>query len=339
MNTGTGSWASGLQVEAWSKELYHEVNKSQFWTKFMGTGSNNVVQVKNELNAKKGDTIHFGLRARLSGNGVENDDTLEGNEEEMPMYDFSVVVSQLRNAVRSDGQEFEGKYLYSFRMEAMDALKVWLAETKDKYFFDALALSPTNFIGANGGATVAAAKAALTASTLLTPALISKAKARCKLPTVGHSRIRPVRVEGKNYYMMIISPEQAYDLKRNAEWLQAQREAGPRGSSNPIFTDALGEFDGVLLYEHEDVSTFDDGGGAAIHGCMASLVGAQALVQANNRQTIWKEKTFDYGNELGISGGFMQNRYASGSTGGNMKAVFNSLDFAHIAVYTTATNL
>jgi len=332
MNTGTGSWATGLQVEAWSKELYHEVNKSQFWTKFMGTGSNNVIQVKNELNAKKGDTIHFGLRARLSGNGVANDDTLEGNEEEMPVYDYSVAVSQLRNAVRSEGQEFEGKYLYPFRMEAMDALKVWLAETKDKYFFDALALSPTNVVGT--------AKALIATTDLLTPALISKAKARCKLPTGNHSRIRPVRVEGKNYYMMIISPEQAYDLKRNAEWLQAQREAGPRGSTNPIFTDSLGEFDGVLLYEHEDVSTGDDYGATGlIHGAMASLVGAQALVQANNRQTIWKEKTFDYGNELGISGGFMQNRYDSSATGGNVKAVFNSCDFAHIAVYTACTDL
>jgi len=42
MKTGVASWASGLQVEEWSKELYHEVNKDQFWSKFMGTGSNNV---------------------------------------------------------------------------------------------------------------------------------------------------------------------------------------------------------------------------------------------------------------------------------------------------------
>jgi len=72
---------------------------------------------------------------------------------------------------------------------------------------------------------------------------------------------------------------------------------------------------------------------------MASLVGAQALVMANNRQTIWKEKTFDYGNELGISGGFMMNRYDSSASGGNLKAIFNSVDFAHIAVYTAATDL
>ena len=331
MNTGVGSWATGLQVEEWSKELYHDVNKELFWFKFMGTGSNNVIQVKNELSAKKGDTIHFGLRARLSGSGVENDDTLEGNEEEMPVYNFSVGVSQLRNAVRSEGQEFEGKYLYPFRMEALDALKVWLAETKDQYFFSALALSPTNVVGT--------AKTSLATTDLMSPALISKAKARAKLPTGSHSRIRPVRVEGKSYYMMIMSPEQIYDLKRDPEWLQASREAGPRGSTNPIFTDSVGVFDGVLIYEHENVSTFDDGGGAAVHGAMASLVGAQALVHANNRQTIWKEKTFDYANQLGISGGFMQNRYDSSATGGNIKAVFNSVDFAHIAVYTAATDL
>ena len=331
MLTGVNSWADGLQVEEWSKELFHETNKELFWTKFMGTGSNNVIQVKNELNAKKGDTIHFGLRYRLSGDGVENDNTLEGNEENMPVKNFSVSVSQLRNAVRSEGQEFEGKYLYSFRMEAMDALKVWLAEKKDSYFFSALALSPTNTVGT--------AKASLSTSDLLTPALISKAKARAKLPTAGHQRIRPVRIEGKSYYFMIISPEQAYDLKRNAEWLQAQREAGPRGSSNPIFTDSIGVFDGVLIYEHEDVSTFDDGGGASVHGAMASLLGAQAMVLAQNRQTMWREKTFDYGNELGVSAGFMQNRYDSSATGGNIKTVFNSKDFAHIGIYTACTDL
>ncbi len=331
MLTGVNSWADGLQVERWSKELFHETNKELFWQKFMGTGSNNIIQVKNELNAKKGDTINFGLRYRLSGDGVANDNTLEGNEENMPIKNYSVTVSQLRNAVRSEGEEFEGKYLYSFRMEALDALKVWLSEKKDSYFFDALAVSPSNVVGT--------AKASLTSSDLITPELISKAKARAKLPTAGHQRIRPVRVEGKSYYFMLISEEQAYDLKRNAEWIQSHREAGPRGSTNPIFTDALGEYDGVVLHSHEEVSTFDDGGGASVHGAMASLIGAQAMVMAQNRQTQWREKTFDYGNELGISGGFMCNRYDASATGGNIKTVFDSKDFAHIAVYTACTDL
>lgn len=330
MLTGVNSWADGLQVEEWSKELFHETNKDLFWMKFMGTGSNNVIQVKNELNAKKGDTIHFGLRARLSGDGVENDDTLEGNEENMPVYNYSVGVSQLRNAVRSEGEEFEGKYLYDFRMEALDALKVWLAEKKDSYFFKALALSPTNVVGT--------AKASLTTEKL-TPALISKAKARAKLPTGGHQRIRPVRIEGKSYYFMLVSVEQGYDLKQNTDWQDAQQAANIRGSKNPIFQDALGVWDGVLLYEHEDVETFDDGGAGSVHGAMASLIGAQAMVLAQNRQTQWREKTFDYGNQLGVSGGFMQNRYDSSATGGNIKTVFNGLDFAHIAVYTACTDL
>ena len=46
--------------------------------KFMGTDSNSLIQVRNELK-DYGYQITYGLRAQLSGDGVDGDGTLEGN--------------------------------------------------------------------------------------------------------------------------------------------------------------------------------------------------------------------------------------------------------------------
>ena len=69
-------WASGLQVDRWAKELYHEVNKEIYFKKFMGSSPQSMIQVKNELNGDAGKKITFGLVARLSGSGITGDSTL-----------------------------------------------------------------------------------------------------------------------------------------------------------------------------------------------------------------------------------------------------------------------
>ena len=114
-------------------------------------------------------------------------------------------------------------------------------------------------------------------------------------------RMRPIRVDGQEYYVLVLHPEVAYDLFTLAGWQTAQREAQNRGDSNPIFTGSLGIWDGVVVHAHEGVSVIDDGGGAAIKGARNLFMGAQAACFAENSDMKWVEKTFDYGNQLGIS--------------------------------------
>ena len=92
-----------LAVKKWSKSLMKESLKNTHVMQFMGTGTNNVVQIKTELGKDAGDKVTFGLRLQLQGDGVSGDGTLEGNEEALVTYDESVYIDQLRHAVRSKG--------------------------------------------------------------------------------------------------------------------------------------------------------------------------------------------------------------------------------------------
>lgn len=92
-----------MAVKYWSKTLMVEALKETFVGRFMGTGSNNIVQVKDELKSD-GDRVRFGLRYQLSGAGIQGDSTLEGQEEALQVYSDNVFIDQLRHAVRSDGK-------------------------------------------------------------------------------------------------------------------------------------------------------------------------------------------------------------------------------------------
>ena len=72
---------AALRREVWQKELYKDVIDNLYFTQkgMIGTGTNNIVQIKDELKKGKGDTITFGLTAKLSGSGVSGDNELEGN--------------------------------------------------------------------------------------------------------------------------------------------------------------------------------------------------------------------------------------------------------------------
>ena len=58
-------------------------------------------------------------------------------------------------------------------------------------------------------------------------------------------------------------------------------------------------------------------------------MGAQAGLFARVGEHVWVEKTFDYGNQLGVAGGMIY---------GQAKATFNSEDYSVIAYYTQNTD-
>lgn len=104
MSTTAYGTNNALAVKLWSKKLFHEALKQTFMSRYMGEDSNSLVQVKNELKKSAGDKITVGLRMQLSGQGVQGDATLEGNEESLTTYTMAPVIDQLRHAVRSAGK-------------------------------------------------------------------------------------------------------------------------------------------------------------------------------------------------------------------------------------------
>jgi N4-gp56 family major capsid protein len=186
----------------------------------------------------------------------------------------------------------------------------------------------------------------MAATDILTTNLITRARVKAETSVVGRPRIRKIRVDGGNYYVMFIHPWQAADLKTAASstWAQAQRDAQDRGSKNPIFTGSLGVWDGVILHSSDFVpvaqaaTTFSSvGQTTAVQSFRALLCGSQAALMANASSkgrgavpTFMVEKKFDYDNKVGFAVGYM---------GGIQKASFNSIDYGVVAVDTGATDL
>ena len=299
------NWASGLQVSRWAKELQSEVSKGVYFSKFMGEGPGNAIHVK-QIEDGKGKDVTFGLVTQLTGSAITGDSSLEGNEQSLSTFSNTVTTNQKRLAVRDTGKFANSKVLYDFRSTSLDLLKTQYSELIDADIFSALsATSGTHaYYRADASASVYATsdpKAALADADSITLADISAMKTLAQIGGSANYRMRPIRVDGNDYYVLVLHPEVAYDLFELDEFQQIQREAQTRGDSNPLFKGALGIYNGVVIHSHEGVNTFDNGGGAAVKGSRNLFMGAQAACFAESSDMMWVEKTFDYGNQLGIS--------------------------------------
>ena len=299
------NWASGLQVSRWAKELQSEVSKGVYFSKFMGEGPGNAIHVK-QIEDGKGKDVTFGLVTQLTGSAITGDSSLEGNEQSLSTFSNTVSTNQKRLAVRDTGKFANSKVLYDFRSTSLDLLKTQYSELIDADIFSALSTTSGThaYYRADASASVYATsdpKAALDAADGITLADISAMKTLAQIGGSANYRMRPIRVDGNDYYVLVLHPEVAYDLFELDEFQQIQREAQNRGESNPLFSGALGIYNGVVIHSHEGVNTFDNGGGAAVKGARNLFMGAQAACFAESSDMMWVEKTFDYGNQLGIS--------------------------------------
>ena len=336
---------STLRRDLWRKELYADVAKEIYFEKLIDrsdvtslglreeTSPAGCIQEITDLSKEQGQQITFGLATKLSGTGVTGDNELEGNEEEISTYSEVLAIDQKRNAVRLKGRMDEKKAAYNMRTNAKTMLSIWMAETVQKDLFDKLCgkaastFANTPDVAAATRSVYAGGRTAdsqLLAAETFDTKCINAAKQKAQMAS---PKIRPIRVGGKAYYVCVIHPYQAADLRLDPVWAQAQREANVRGETNPIFTGALGVWNQVIVHEHEDIYTGNDGSGSAPIA-RAILMGAQAGILAYGAPVNWTEKSFDYGNKWGIS---------CGRIWGCIKPIFNSVDYGIITVYSAAT--
>ena len=300
------NWASGLQVSRWAKELQSEISKGVYFSKFMGEGPGNAIHVK-QMEEGKGKDVTFGFVSQLTGSAITGDSSLEGNEQSLSTYSNTVSTNQKRLAVRDTGKFTNSKVLYDFRSTSLDLLKTQYAELIDADIFSAL--SPTSgthaYYRADASASVYATsdpKGDLVDGDDITLADISAMKTLAQIGGAANYRMRPIRVDGDDYYVLVVHPEVAYDLFELDEFQQIQREAQVRGDSNPLFKGALGIYNGVVIHAHEGVHIGSDAGsGSNVEFARNLFMGAQAACFAESSDMFWVEKTFDYGNQLGIS--------------------------------------
>jgi len=335
-----------LAVKHWSRKLTQEAIAETYFGRFIGTGTDSLICRKDNTSKDAGDQITIGLRMNLGGDGILGDGTLEGNEEALTTYSDSLLIDQLRHAVRSGGKMSDQRVPFSVRAEAKNGLRDWWSERFDTAMFNHLCgYTPAgaNYTGANTIVAPTSTRHVWTETGAtadedldstgdeMTLAIVDKIVAKAK--TVSPI-IRPLKVNGRDKYVMFLHPYQVKDLRQDAAtaggWAQIQLAAiqGGETTGNPIYTGAIGEYNGVVFHEANRVTQgVNSTTGAAITTVRrAVFCGAQSGVIAfgqgdNHTKMNWVEKHFDYENELGVSAGCIF---------GIKKSVYNSTDFGTI---------
>ena len=355
-----GSHSASVE-EVWGEKTWRQAEKDAYFNdgRFVGTSSNSIIQINVDLTKSKGDRINTPLRARLISDGKVDDAAIEGQEKALTFYNHQTTIHKRKEAVRLDGEMTERRTKIKLRGESKDALGLWHAETRDTDILMGLsgianavgtiaAAVPTSnrrFIGGQkydgSGGVASVATDALVVSTdgahLFGTMVLSHLKRMAqKDGGASYSKIRPVVINGKTWYVYFASPWQVKSLKQETAWINAQKDANVRGHENPLFSGACGIWDGIIVHEYDkiqlrtgdgtgtDAGTYFESGDPAASGITVArglFCGAQAGVVAYGRKIGWKEKVFEYDSQFGVE---------VSSIYGFSKAKFNSEDFAVI---------
>ena len=319
--------ATGLKVQRWDDNYFTESLNANIFKPFMGTKTNSIIHVKEDLTKKKGDSVTFSLTNKLSGSGTTGSSTLEGNEEALDSRSFKVTVDQYRNAVRVPvlDEQFSAIPL---RDAAKDALMDWNMElTRDKIITALGSINGTAYGSAsegnkdawlvdnadrvlfgalksnNSGNDHSASLANIdnTADKLTSSAMsLMKRMAKTASPKIRPIKPRKGGVTSDSFIMFAPSLL-VRDLAQDSAFVQANREARQRGKLNPIFAGADYIYDNIAVIEVEDIGVLSGVGAGGIDVAPAYLCGAQAIAMAWAKRPETKEEEFDYGDKQGCA--------------------------------------
>ncbi len=338
---GNTSSISNMQPQLWQRQTLIDAIEELFFKQNGMMSANRTapapIFLKPDFKTKQGKKVTIPLVIKPSGEGIDGDSEQEGNEEELTTYSQDIEVNQKRNAIRLKGRMDEQKNALNMRTIAREALAGWQAEIMQKEIFrkgggivantfsnTPVAPSSTRVIyGGN-----ATADSDIDSADKMTLSLLFKISNTISTLT---PLIRPIKYKGKNYYLFLIHPNQRYDLMQDDSYLTLQKDAGLRGFDNPLFSGADAIVDNLIIHVHNYVPTFSTWGSTSDQpGARGLIMGAQAIVLALGEEGRWVEKSFDFDNKWAI---------CVGAIWGVQKAIFNSVDYAIVAVDTYATSL
>jgi len=287
----------------------------------MGTDEASIIQLKEDLTKKKGDSVTFALVNELTGNGVTGNSTLKGNEERLGSRSHRVYVDVLRHAVAVDDWDVQ-KSAIDLRNAAKVQLREWAQKKLRDGILNALgtmdgtSVAAQNVAGRNtwasnnadrivygsvaAGATTVFATGTFTISVAetLSPNILSLMK---RLAQSASPKVKPVYVKemDQEWYVAFIGPRAWRDLTElnpttNVLTL-ANRDARLRGVDNPLFTGDSLVWDGIIMREIPEIAAIEtslSSSGVVLEPVY--LCGAQAVGLAWAQRTKTTTDTDDY---------------------------------------------
>lgn len=326
---------------------------------YVGEGPDSIIQKITQLQKKSGDTVKVTLFSKLSSLGVDADSVLEGNEDSLTPYQDTLLISQKRNAVRLAGRLTEQRSAVNLRKQSTFALGVWardfMSELLSIYLNGVrgtrtMTVLPTGFTGFGGNAlnapdathllyAGAGTEAGLTAADKMGTQALDKMWAKAKLLINSGVPIKFPKVNGVDRPVVLISPEQFYDLQQDPDWVSAQANAANRGTDNVLFTGMAGLWKGMIIRENPCQPLITNGSGGANYaqavmlGCQAGAIafgGEEGATDGGGGRWRSIQKEFDFDNQVA---------FAIASILGAKKLQFQSQDNATFSLRTAYTSL
>ena len=315
--------ATGLVVQQWEDKFFQEYLHDGGFKSLMGTNENAVIQVKEDLTKKSGDSITIALVNRLNNAAVTGTSTLEGNEEDMASRSLRIYVDKRRNAVRI-AEMSEQKSAISLRNAARATLLDWAMEDTRDLIIEALgSLNGTKFVDRTaaiadawlvdnadrvlfGAAAAGLADMSADLALLDTTADLFNATALDAMVLKAKTctpKIRPMRDpgNGKRYYVAFANPHAFKNLRDSLDTevlasTVVQRAASKLLEGGDIF------WNGVIVKETDNLPIYENlGAGGTAEVTPVYLCGAQALAVAYAKRWRTVTEEFDYGDKYGVA--------------------------------------
>ena len=302
--------------------LQKEAIIDSYFGKYMGSTNESIVNVKSDLEKKKGDTISFGIRMKLKAPAITEGQRAKGREQAIEKFMCDVVLARYRQAVSVEMGISEQRDNFSMNTESQDALREWMTEHLDDLCFNELYSSHTNqFYGGD-----ATALADLAVEDELSPTLLKKIQTIAQLGNYrAFNPIQPLKVDGGKYFKLLVSPGALDKLALNPTMQQFLLSAAPRTiQENPLFQGSKYIVHGVAVESHERVKTGITTGG--VNYADNILLGAQSLVWAWGEKPNMTSEPDDYEENIG---------HCIRVTCGVKKPTFNSVVYNSMLVTTS----
>ena len=317
------SAATGLVVQQWEDSFFREYLHDGGFKPLMGTDEASVIQVKEDLSKKAGDSLTIALVNRINDTAVTGSSTLEGNEHAMASRSMRIYVDKRRNAVRVAEME-EQKSAISLRNAARPTLLDWMMEDTRDLIITALgsingvAFSSSTeaqrdawlvdnadrvvFGAAAAGLTDASADFALldTTADLLTFSVLDAAVLKAKTCT---PKIRPMRDpgNGRRYYVAFAHPAAFKNLRDSLD-TEVLASTVAEQQASKLFEGGDLMWNGVIIKEVDNIPVYTNlGASATTEVTPVYLCGAQALAIAYAKRPKTITEVFDYGDKHGVA--------------------------------------
>lgn len=308
-------------VKRYSVALVHETSQGSFMGRNLtATDGSMPIHRLTDLENKSGESMTLDIYNRLTGRGIEGDNTLKGNEEKLSSDTMTINIDQLAHGVDCGGRMSRKRTMHDHREIGFKKLTEWTSRMEDELSFTYLAgtrgaetgdwLLPVGFSGranntltaATSGRTLlptgAASEGAITTTDKMDVDALEEIMYQLKSMA---NPPKPVMIDGQEKYILIMSPISEKQLRTATgagDWAQLRKYR--LEGEDPVWKDSLGAWGNMILYSHSKIPKTNSGNSCAVARNL--LLGAQALgcaygdaTAGGKRQWDWHEETDDRG--------------------------------------------